>query len=108
MQLGVLCLQRDNIGKFGNARPLDCLCCRFMQNDTALMGGAAWATWGFLDRALSGGMSGYMANAVATMGGIAAGVAVYFILVIALRILRAEDVKNIKKGDAIIRILHLK
>ena len=75
---------------------------------SALMGGAAWATWGFLDRALSGGMSGYMANAVATMGGIAAGVAVYFILVIALRILRAEDVKNIKKGDAIIRILHLK
>ena len=31
-------MQRGNIGKFGNARPLDCLYCRFMQDYIALMG----------------------------------------------------------------------
>lgn len=75
---------------------------------SALMGAAAWAAWGFLDRALSGGHSVYMANAAATLGGILTGVAVYAVLVIALRILRAEDVKNMKKGETIIRLLHLR
>ena len=59
-------------------------------------------------RALSGSLSAYGANAISTLCGICAGVVVYFILVIALQILRAEDVKNIRKGDTIIRILHLK
>jgi len=75
---------------------------------SALMGGAAWAVCGFAGRFLAGRLSDYMANAVSTLAGILAGVAVYFILVIALRILAAEDVKNIKKGDVLIRILHLK
>ena len=75
---------------------------------SALMGGAAWAVYGFINRALSGSLSAYGANAISTLCGICAGVVVYFILVIALQILRAEDVKNIRKGDTIIRILHLK
>jgi len=75
---------------------------------SALMGGAAWAACGFLSRFLSGRLSDYLANAVSTLAGILAGVVVYFILVIALRILAADDVKNIKKGDVLIRILHLK
>ena len=36
------------------------------------------------------------------------GVIVYFILVIALRILRAEDVKSIPHGTKLIKLLHLK
>lgn len=75
---------------------------------SALMGGAAWAACGFLGRFLSGRLSSYLANAVSTLAGILAGAAVYFVLVIALRILAAEDVKNIKKGDVLIRVLHLK
>ena len=75
---------------------------------SVLMGGAAWAVYGFVDRALSGGHSAYSANALAVLFGIAAGVVVYFILVIALRILRAEDVKGIPYGARIIKLLHLK
>ena len=75
---------------------------------SALMGGAAWAVYGFVDRALVSGHSAYGANAIATMVGILAGVAVYGVLVIALRILRAEDVKSIPHGAKIIKLLHLK
>ena len=75
---------------------------------SALMGGAARAVYGFVDRALVSGHSAYGANAIATMVGILAGVAVYGVLVIALRILRAEDVKSIPHGAKIIKLLHLK
>ena len=74
---------------------------------SVLMGGAAWAVYGFAARALSG-HSAYMANAAATLCGILAGVAVYAVLVIALRILRAEDVRSIPRGEKIIKLLHLK
>ena len=75
---------------------------------SAMMGASAWAVYGLAVRALSGGHSAYGANAVATLCGIAAGVAVYFVLVLALRILRAEDVQNMKKGDQLVKLLHLK
>ena len=75
---------------------------------SVLMGGAAWATYGFVFRFLSTGHSVYGANALATMMGIGAGVVVYGILVIALRILRAEDVRSIPKGEKLVKLLHLK
>ena len=74
---------------------------------SVLMGGAAWAVYGFAARALAG-HSAYLANAAATLCGILAGVAVYAILVIALRILRAEDVRSIPHGEKLIKLLHLK
>ena len=74
---------------------------------SALMGGAAWAVHGFVNRLLSG-HSAYGANAIATLVGISAGVVVYAILVIALRILRAEDVKSIPHGAKLIKLMHLK
>jgi len=40
--------------------------------------------------------------------GILAGVAVYGVLVIALGLLRADDVKNIRGGQKLIRLLHLR
>lgn len=40
--------------------------------------------------------------------GILAGVIVYGVLVIALRILRAEDVRSIPRGEKLIKLLHLK
>lgn len=73
-----------------------------------LMGGAAWATYGLLERTLSQGHSAYLSNAAATMAGVFAGIVVYFILVVALRVLRAEDVRKMKKGETIIRLFHLK
>jgi stage V sporulation protein B len=75
---------------------------------SVLMGGSAWAVYGFVDRILSAGHSAYGANAIATLLGICAGVIVYFILVIALQILRAEDVQNIPHGKTLIKLLHLK
>lgn len=75
---------------------------------SVLMGGAAWAVYGFVDRALSASHSAYGANAIATFVGIMVGVIVYAILVIALRILRAEDVKSVPHGEKIIKLLHLK
>lgn len=74
---------------------------------SALMGGAAWAVYGFAGRALAG-HSAYMANAAATLCGILAGVVVYAVLVVALRILRAEDVRSIPHGGQLIKLLHLK
>ena len=74
---------------------------------SVLMGAAAWAVHGFADRALTG-HSAYLANAAATFCGILAGVVVYAILVIALRILRAEDVRSIPHGEKLIKLLHLK
>ena len=75
---------------------------------SALMGGSAWAVHGFVFRALSESHSVYGANAMGTLCGIGGGVVIYGVLVIALRILRAEDVKSIPGGAKIIKLLHLK
>lgn len=75
---------------------------------SVLMGAAAAGSYRVLDTVLASRFSSYLSNALSTLGGIGLGVIVYFILVLALRILRAEDVRKMKKGDAMIRILHLK
>ena len=74
---------------------------------SVVMGAAAWAVYGLVSRVLSG-HSAYAANALATLVGILAGVVVYAILVVALRILRAEDVKTLPKGEKIAKLLRLK
>ena len=68
---------------------------------------AAWAVCGLVARVLSG-HSAYGANALATFCGILAGVVVYGVLVITLRILQAEDVKALPKGEKIAKLLRLK
>ncbi|MEG1658068.1 MAG: polysaccharide biosynthesis protein [Oscillibacter sp.] len=75
---------------------------------SALMGGAVWGVYGLLNRVLVGGHSAYGTNAVAALGGVCAGVAVYFVLVLTLGLLRAEDVKTIPHGEKIVKILRLK
>ena len=74
---------------------------------SALMGLAAWAVCSLVGKLLSG-HSAYGANAIATLCGILAGVAVYGVLVIALGLLRADDVRNIRGGQKLIRLLHLR
>ena len=92
---------------------------------SVLMGGAAWAIYGLASRVLDGAFlalaqqmfadpdkiqlwSVYLANAACVLLGILAGVIVYGVLVIALRILRAEDVRSIPRGEKLIKLLHLK
>ena len=75
---------------------------------STLMGGAAWAVHGFVSRLLSGSRSAYGANALGTMIGIIAGVVVYAVLVVALQILRAEDLKTVPHGAKLAKLLHLR
>ena len=75
---------------------------------SVLMGGAAWAVHGLTLRVLTGGEYAYGANALATIIGIGAGVVVYAILVIALQILRAEDLRSMPHGEKLAALLHLK
>ncbi len=76
---------------------------------SALMGGAAWAVYGLAARVLSGGGSvGFGQNALATLVGIGAGVVVYGVLIVALGILRAEDLRAVPHGRTLIQILHLR
>ena len=50
----------------------------------------------------------YLTNAASTLLGIFVGVVVYAILIVALRILRAEDVRSMPRGEKLIKLLHLK
>ncbi len=75
---------------------------------SVLMGGAVWAVYGLAMRLLTGGVYHYGANALATFAAICVGVAVYAVLVVALRILRAEDVRSIPHGETLVRLLRLK
>lgn len=75
---------------------------------SVLMGVMAWAGYGLTMQVLTGGEYAYGASALATVVGIGAGVVVYGILVIALGILRAEDLESVPKGKKLIKLLHLK
>ena len=81
---------------------------------SALMGGAAWAVYGLLSRVLTsvpeGGTEAILSwrgNAVATLVAIAVAIAVYFVLVVALRAISREDLSLMPKGDKIARLLRL-
>ena len=73
-----------------------------------LMGVSAWAFYGIFSRALPGLGSAYLGNAAATMGAIVCAVVIYGVLVLALRILRAEDLESVPHGAKLAKILHLK
>ncbi|NCE63495.1 polysaccharide biosynthesis protein [Pseudoflavonifractor sp. 524-17] len=75
-----------------------------------LMGGSAWACYGLLARVLGGtGPADLttLGNAIATACAIGAGVVVYLVLVLALRVISKEDLDLMPKGDKIARILHI-
>lgn len=72
---------------------------------TAVMGAAAWASYGLFSRVLFGS---YAACALATLLTIGVAVVVYFILVLALRVVTAEDLRMIPKGEKIARLLHIR
>ncbi len=67
----------------------------------ALMGGAAWASYGLLTRFLS------LGNSLATIGAILVAVVVYAVLVLALRVISKEDLALMPKGEKIAQILHI-
>lgn len=68
---------------------------------SAVMGAAAWATYGLLTGVL------HLGNAISTIGGIGVGGVIYLILVLALRVISKEDLELMPKGDKIAKILHI-
>ena len=73
---------------------------------SVLMGVAAWSSHGILSRIIRG--ESYFRSALCTLGAICVAVVVYGILVIALRIMRAEDLESIPHGKKLAKILRLK
>lgn len=68
----------------------------------ALMGCAAWGSHGLLMKQLGFG------NSLATVGAIGIAVVIYAALVLVLRIISAEDLALMPKGDKIAKILRVK
>lgn len=66
-----------------------------------VMGGAAWAAQGLLFRALH-------SNAVSCLGGMAAAVVVYVVMVLFLRIITLEDCMLLPKGEKLAKLLKIK
>ena len=69
------------------------------------MAAAAWGCQGLLAKVFHGS---FLMNAVATAGGILAGVVVYVILIVALRVLSKEDLEMMPKGDKIAKLLRVR
>ena len=72
---------------------------------SALMAAAAWGCHGVLARVFHGS---FLMNAVAVGGAILAGLVVYVILIVALRVLSREDMEMMPKGDKIAKLLHIR
>ena len=64
-----------------------------------VMAGAAWAAYGLFHR--------FLGNSLSTMGAIAVGVVIYFILILALRTITKEDLALMPKGDKIAKLLRI-
>lgn len=67
----------------------------------AVMGAAAWASYGLLTNFL------HLGNSLATVGGILVGVAVYLILVLSLHVISKQDLELMPKGDKIAKFLRI-
>lgn len=66
---------------------------------SVVMGGAAWATYGLLN--------GVVGNTVATLAAVLIAVAVYAVLIVALKTLTRDDLSLMPKGDKIARLLRI-
>ncbi len=73
---------------------------------SAVMGAAAWASWGLLGRLVS--TSGYAMRSLATLASVGIAVVVYLILVVALRMVSREDLAMIPKGEKLAKLLHIR
>ncbi|MGI5962271.1 MAG: putative polysaccharide biosynthesis protein [Lawsonibacter sp.] len=81
---------------------------------SALMGGSAWAVYGLVSRQLSHIPEGEtqrvlsnIGNAIATLSAITVAIAVYLVLVVALKCLSRDDLALMPKGEKLARLLRL-
>lgn len=68
---------------------------------SAVMGAAAWASYGLLTNVL------HLGNSIATILAIGVGGVIYLVLVLALRVISKEDLALMPKGDKIAKFLHI-
>jgi len=68
---------------------------------SAVMAGAAWASYGLLTNFL------HLGNAISTIFAIGVGGVVYLVLVLALKAISREDLELMPKGDKIAKILRI-
>ena len=71
---------------------------------SAAMGAAAWASHGLLGRFLSGG---YAKESLCTLLAVGVAVVIYLILVVALRMITAEDLRMVPHGAKLAKLLRL-
>ena len=71
---------------------------------SVFMAAGAWAVQGMLAKFLSGSL---LMNAITTAGGILAGVIIYVVLVLVLKVLSKEDLEMMPKGDKIAKLLRI-
>ena len=71
---------------------------------SAVMGTAAWAVYGLLLRLLPASRTGML---IALGLAVAAAVAVYLVMVVLTRAIRADDLRLIPKGEKLAALLHL-
>ena len=67
---------------------------------SVIMGGTAWGSYGLLFKLTH-------SNTVATLFAVLLAVAVYAVLIVALRVLTRDDLALMPKGDKIARLLHI-
>lgn len=67
---------------------------------SAIMGGAAWGSYGLLFKLTS-------SNGFATLAAVAIAVVVYAVLIVALKVLTRDDLSLMPKGDKIAKLLHI-
>ena len=78
----------------------------------AVMGVSAWGVWTLLHRAMSGVAVTVFRRELNVLipfaAAVAAGVAVYAVMIVAVRAITLEDMKLLPKGEKISRILHIR
>jgi stage V sporulation protein B len=72
-----------------------------------IMGAAAWGTYYALSL-LTGSSSGRLVTTLFMLIAIAVAVVVYFALIIIFRIITADDIELIPKGEKVAKILRIK
>lgn len=78
---------------------------------TAVMGVAAWSVWSLLHGLMRGNTAEIMHRPLSVLlpfgAAVVVGVAVYLVMIVAVRAITLEDMKLIPKGERIAKLLHI-
>ncbi len=75
---------------------------------TLVMGGAAWGSYGLLEKFVGSALAGRLGDIICVMGAIGVAAIIYGILIIVTKTVTREDMKLLPKGEKIANILKIK